>query len=322
MSDAVPNERERQTCEIIRRHAAAMQPRPTGVTPVLRRLDGIRAVLFDVYGTLFISGSGDVGTTKINAQPRAFPAALAAVGLRYDGEAETGDAEKGDEETGDGAEGVRMLEETIAAYHHRSRDAGVAFPEIDIREVWTDVIGQLVTDGRIHVSAGASVPTDTTSVALEYEVRTNPAWPMPGAAACLHRLRDAGLSLGIVSNAQCFTRLLFPTLMGQSLEELGFREDWCVWSYEHQRAKPGTYLFEQAREAVEAEGFTADEVLYIGNDRLKDIWPAGLVGFRTALFAGDARSYRPRDEDGRLTGVTPDVVLTELAQLFDCLDAE
>ena len=129
----------------------------------------------------------------------------------------------------------------------------------------------------------------------------------------------SGLSLGIVSNAQCFTRLLFPTLMGESLEELGFHEDWCVWSYEHQQAKPGTYLFERARESVAADGFAAGEVLYVGNDRLKDVWPASLVGFRTALFAGDARSYRPRDEDERLTGVTPDLLFTEFAQLSDCL---
>ncbi len=313
MSNAVSNNDERHACEIIRQHAAAMEVQPTGVTPALRRLDGIRSVLFDVYGTLFISGSGDVGTIRVGSQPRAFPEALAAAGLRFDGDA---------------AEGVRMLEETITAHHHRSRDAGITFPEVDIREVWSDVLKQLSQAGRLHIPDGASVPMEATSLALEfslaveYEVRTNPTWPMPSSLACLHRLRDAGLSLGIVSNAQCFTRLLFPTLMGQSPDELGFREDWCVWSYEHRQAKPGTYLFERAREAVEADGLAADEVLYVGNDRLKDVWPASLVGFRTALFAGDARSYRPRNEDERLTEVTPDLVLTELAQLSGCLGVD
>ncbi len=307
MSDAVKTDDERQACEIIRQHAAPMEVQPTDVAPLLRRMDGIRAVLFDVYGTLFISGSGDIGTTDIDSQPRAFPEALAAVGLRYEGE---------------GTDGVRMLEETIAAHHRRSHEQGVPFPEVDIREVWSDVIGPLWQEGRLRMPEGGSPLTETATLALEYEVRTNPAWPMPGSVACLNRLRDAGVPLGIVSNAQWFTRLLFPTLMGQSLEELGIRKDWCVWSYEHQQAKPGTYLFERAREAVEADGFLPGEVLYVGNDRLKDVWPASLVGFRTALFAGDARSHRPREEDERLSGVAPDVVLTELAQLFDCMDVK
>jgi putative hydrolase of the HAD superfamily len=56
-------------------------------------------------------------------------------------------------------------------------------------------------------------------------------------------------------------------------------------------------------------------VLYVGNDLLNDVLPASKIGFRTALFAGDRRSLRWRENDSRTSGVTPDVVITRLADL-------
>ena len=35
---------------------------PTGIEPRLDQIAGIKAVIFDVYGTLVVSGSGDVGS--------------------------------------------------------------------------------------------------------------------------------------------------------------------------------------------------------------------------------------------------------------------
>jgi len=63
----------------------------------------------------------------------------------------------------------------------------------------------------------------------------------------------------------------------------------------------------------------ARQVLYVGNDRINDIWPASRTGFKTALFAGDRRSFRPREEDPRSAGVTEDVLLTSLRQLTEVL---
>ncbi|MCA9074905.1 MAG: HAD family hydrolase [Planctomycetaceae bacterium] len=295
---------ESHLCEIIAAHASPMEARGTDVEPVLSELHGIRAVLFDVYGTLVISGSGDVGTTDLDSRPQAFPEALSAVGVPFNGA---------------GEEGVRLLTEVIAEHHRQSKSEGVEFPEVDIREVWSDVLLAMVERDWVLADAVSGHSIDVSSLALEYEVRTNPTWPMPGAEACLDRLRQAGLLLGIVSNAQCFTPLLFDTQLGRSLDEFGFDESSCVWSFEHKQAKPGTFLYERAKEAVAEQGIAAREVLFVGNDMLKDVWPASRVGFRTALFAGDASSYRPREDDARVANVTPDLVLTELAQLPKCV---
>ena len=39
-----------------------MLPIPTGLEPKGEVGDGIKCILFDIYGTLFISGSGDIGS--------------------------------------------------------------------------------------------------------------------------------------------------------------------------------------------------------------------------------------------------------------------
>jgi putative hydrolase of the HAD superfamily len=56
------------------------------------------------------------------------------------------------------------------------------------------------------------------------------------------------------------------------------------------------------------------EALYLGNDARKDIHPAASLGFRTALFAGDARSLRLRESEPGL--LPPDAILTELSQII------
>ncbi len=48
--------------EILKGHCRPLQPIPTETPAQLRPLPGIRAALFDVYGTMLVSGSGDVGT--------------------------------------------------------------------------------------------------------------------------------------------------------------------------------------------------------------------------------------------------------------------
>ncbi|MEZ6073475.1 MAG: HAD family hydrolase [Pirellulales bacterium] len=259
--------------DIIRRLSQPLSPRPTDVRPELEPLEGIRAVLFDVYGTLLASASGDIGLAGEPARAGAMDEALAAVGCPL---------------RGDGDRAVAILHAVIKRHHAES---SYDFPEVEIHDVWRDALNNLH-----EIQAIETVPDAETvdRLAVEYEMRVNPVWPMPGVAETLHALHDANLLLGIVSNAQVFTAELFPALVGATLDDLGFRPALCCWSYEHRRAKPGTHLYERATHALAEFGVAGDEVLYVGNDMRNDIAPAQRVGFRTALFAGDARSLRWR----------------------------
>lgn len=284
--------------EILQRHSCAMEPIPTGVTPKLTSLAGVRAVMFDVYGTMLISGSGDVGT--IAAAPgHAFSQACATVGLTL---------------RVPGDEAAKQLVNVIKSVQEESRSRGIRYPEVDILAVWRQTLANLCKQGDLDTGT-----EDVERMAIEYEVRANPVWKMPGLKRCLDRLVRADLQLGIISNAQFFTPLLFPAVLQQTLPELGFRVDLCFYSFEHGCAKPDLFLYEMARKSLDGRGISADQVLYVGNDMLNDVMPAQAVGFKTALFAGDGRSLRLREDDDRVAGAQANVVITELDQLLDVL---
>lgn len=277
----------------IRSFSTPLEPRPTGAAPKLGPLSEIRALLFDIYGTLVISASGDIGLAGTQNTADAFTAALDAVGL-----------------TAPAGVGPDRIEQIIRAAHARSKFAGTEFPEVDILTIW----GAVWDDGK--------TPTQDqlARLAIEYECRVNPVWPMPGLAQILEDLRRRPLVLGIVSNAQFYTPLMLEGFLDAPLSDLGFDTECSAWSYRLLEAKPSTRIYQVALAGLERKhGIAPGEVLYVGNDMRNDIWPASLTGCRTALFAGDARSLRLREDDPRCAGITPDRVITDLRQLTDSI---
>jgi putative hydrolase of the HAD superfamily len=287
---------------LLRHRAYPLSPIPTDRQARLIRLPDIRAVLFDLYGTLFVSASGDIASSEAEVRGRAMAEALEAVGLPVD--------------RNTAEQAALVLAEAIARAHDRLRERGVEYPEVDIRSIMAEVLEYLRLQG-----CGVAEPTRALceTLAAEYECRSNPTWPMPGIVDMLRLLRKGEIQLGIVSNAQVFTPLLFPALLDRSLEILGFDPALCVWSYLLLEAKPSLKLFRNALQELALRGIEPGEVLYVGNDRVNDIWPAALVGMKTALFAGDSRSFRPRTGDPRISEVREDLLLTDLRQLTDVL---
>lgn len=272
-----------------------MHPNPTKMAPRLSRLPDIGAVLFDIYGTLIISGSGDVGSDRLDHRQKSLVETLKLFGL---------------EASCDASEASEKFTEAIRLEHKKAKAAGVTHPEVDFREIWSTVLPSIVSDA-------SSI--DYEAFAVEFELRVNPTWPMPYAESTLDGLRQRVSMLGIVSNAQFFTPLLFDALLNRNLEDLGVSQELTYFSYVHRLAKPGTELYELGKSKLNDLGISANQVLYVGNDMLNDVTAASQVGFRTALFAGDERSLRLRIDDDRVHGVEADIVVTELPQLFECL---
>ena len=275
-----------------------------------------------MYGTLLISACGDVGAAgdvgsagDVGAAAQnhgeALRQALHAVGL----DVKPGASGNSDDHLADAPD---CLAASIEQSHQMSRAAGIAHPEVDILAIWRRTLDRLRTQGCL---ASLGEPLDLRQLALEYEVRANPTWPMPGAAECLSGLARRRITTGLISNAQFFTADLFPALFGRTAEQLGVDGQLQFFSYRYGWAKPGLRLFELAAAALSQRSIPTGKVLYIGNDLLNDVWGASRVGFRTALFAGDARSLRTREGDPRVAGVKPDLVVTELAQVLDCVVA-
>ncbi len=282
--------------------ARPLEPVPTGLPPDIRPLPGIRAALFDIYGTLVISASGDISLAQEQNHETALREAFSAAGLHL---------------KGDSTPLAPGLHDAILSAQEARRREGVEFPEVEIREVWDSVLIYLRDAGALSEMLFSPEQRDT--LALEYECRANPVWPMPGLRGILADLRGRGLVLGIVSNAQFYTPLMMEAFLGAPLADLGFDPDLCVYSFAEREGKPSARLYEKLAARLQARGIAPQECLYTGNDQRNDIRPAHDTGFHTALFAGDKRSLRLRKDDPSSSTVRPDRVLTELAQLRDLL---
>ena len=275
-----------------------LEPQPTGTELNLAVIDGIDTVLFDIYGTLLISGSGDVGTAAAIDSAEALIQSLIISG--YEGDHERA-----------GALGPELLHAQIEHWHETARESGTDFPEVEISRVWKKLIERFQT---LELLKPDDDPLRIEQLAVEYECRVNPVWPMPDALRTIDNLRSRGFRLGIVSNAQFYTPLIIEALFGKPLEALGFEKELCVFSYKKLMAKPSVELFQTLEEQVDW-----NKTLYVGNDMLNDIWTASQVSCRTCLFAGDQRSLRLRKDDKRCKKLSPDAVVDNLHQITEII---
>ena len=62
-----------------------LEPLPTHYPTRMVPLTGVRAVVFDIYGTLLISGSGDIGTVAKHDAEQVAREALAATDICVNG---------------------------------------------------------------------------------------------------------------------------------------------------------------------------------------------------------------------------------------------
>ena len=217
-----------------------------------------------------------------------------------------------------GAKGSQGLLQAIRRTHVKRREQGCAFPEVDIREEWQAVLTSLQQEGLLEGDIHAE---SVQRVSVEYECRVNPVWPMPDMEETLQGLQEKELLLGIVSNAQFYTLLMFPAFFGKTHQALGFASDLCAWSFEIGEAKPSTRMFLGILAHLDRIwGITLAETLYVGNDMLNDIWTASQCGLKTALFAGDQRSLRLHEDDPRCIGLEPDAIITKLSQLLQIIE--
>jgi putative hydrolase of the HAD superfamily len=303
---------DRELIRIIREGSHPLEPEAAGLQPRGAPRRGVRALLLDVYGTLLISGSGDIGTS---APAACSDGRLGSLLSRYGIRRAPGEVRE-------------AFAGSVREMHEREKRRGVRFPEVRVERIWRDVLGLDAPAARVF--------------AVEYEVIVNPVWPMPGLDVLVGRIRLLGgggpagrgpaseraacgrhaagrLVAGIISNAQFFTPLHLCCFLGAPPEEAGFSADLLFYSYRMGHAKPSPLLYRAAADALAGEGIAAENVLCVGNDMLNDVAPAAGAGFQTAFFAGDRRSLRLREDDPRCRGIEPDIVVTDLHRLADHL---
>src|SRR5690606_25574169 len=102
---------------------------------------------------------------------------------------------------------------------------------------------------------------------------------------------------------------------GATFAGLGFDPELQVYSWREREGKPSRRLYAILAERAARLGIPPQSIFYLGNDMTKDVLPARETGFRTGLFAGDARSLRLGGFRPEEIPTTADAVITDLAQV-------
>lgn len=152
----------------------------------------------------------------------------------------------------------RAFDHAVVAAHRASPDP---WPEIDVREIWIHLFPELDEPDRF---------------ALEIEDAIHPVSPTPWAEGLLDQTFARGLPVGIVSNAQAYTRILMQRHFPRHWPR--FRPDLLAFSYEHRIAKPDLRLFEIALAPLLEEAIDPGHVVMVGDSPENDLAPARELG--------------------------------------------
>jgi len=288
-----------------------MLPRPTLLRPFIRKDPSIRVFIFDVYGTLLISESGDIDESVFSAEilRRALDGAAIQVAdlpgdpiLLLNGM-------------------LAEFRQAVREFHLIEKSDDRPYPEIDILRMWEVILSRYKEKGELEFTDPMCIRCFT----FIFEVLSNNIYPMPGMKEILEILHGKNMPMGIISNAQFYTPVILNYFLhgqvNQSEAVHPFDPDMTVFSYQLMRSKPDPFLFQQVKSTCNSKyDVFPDEILFIGNDMFRDIYPAWQAGFKTALFAGDARSLRLRQDRPELKKVVPDYIITHLGQLQTIVD--
>ncbi len=278
-----------------------LKPLETGVKERFYKTETIKAVVFDIYGTLLVSASGDI--TESDQTITNLQHALIEGGYIIK------------DDIPEGAFDFMLADFrfTILEHHKKSKSENIPYPEINIRKVWGDVLKR--AEDRLWIAEGNHACRD--QFVVTFEVLSNRVFPMPGMQGIIYHIQNRQIPLGIVSNAQFYTPLIMNHyLRNEPNQEVipPFDPDLTVFSFKLGKGKPDSYLYKKLIPALKNKyQISPEETLFIGNDMLNDVFAAQKAGFKTALFAGDKRSLRLREK--QVGNLKPDFIITELEQL-------
>lgn len=279
-----------------------MQVLPTGLKPKLSPKHPIKAVLFDIYGTLLISATGDIDRNGLSGT--AMKKAISIGGITPNPNLRKDPA----------TILLNFMMEEVRSQQHESQ---YPYPEVDIVTVWQCMLQRAHQQNIIQ---GFRQDLPVKSMAFIFELFSNAIYLMPGANDVVPWFQEQHIPLGIVSNAQFYTPVIMNKLLwgnDSTKDDIkGFVPELSVYSYKLRRSKPDPFLFYHLIKKLKADyNILPRETLFVGNDMLKDIYTGAKAGVQTALFAGDNRSLRLRTDDKRVHGLQPDYIITELTQL-------
>jgi FMN phosphatase YigB (HAD superfamily) len=293
------------------------EPEAAKARPHLRHLRDVRAVLWNVYGTLLAIPGGEVWFS--HPQPFAMQVALEKTVQEFK---MWGSMTR---RPGQPSEYLATIYEQVLLKQKMASGGGnERLPELSSELLWESVI-KLLMQKEYRFDAGffGSLNEFSRKVAYFFHSCLQSTACYPGAADALLRLKSRGLRQGLLGDAQTFTTLQLQRGLAAQMPTLRIEEvldsDVRFLSCELRGRKPSERIFRKVQTAVTELGLAPEEILHVGNSVARDLVPARRLGFRTALFAGDKSTLQATADQLKDPASRPDVLLTELGQLAEVI---
>jgi len=283
--------------------------------PHIVKLNGLKAILWNVYGTLLAIPTGDL----VFEHPHPIVMDVALDKTVHEFNMWNSMSRK----PGQPAEYMKHLymQELL---QHKAFAGSERYPEIHVEKIWEALLKKLFQkEYKFDAAFFGSLNEYSKKVAYFFHASLQATSLEPEAELALKLAADLGLQQGLLADGQYFTVLQLAralkardaTLNLDRALPTGLR----ILSCEVKARKPSDTIFRRAVTALAAIGIKAEETLHIGSKLSRDIAPAKRAGMRTALYTGDKASLEAPQELLKDPAHRPDVMLTELGQLVQVI---
>jgi FMN phosphatase YigB (HAD superfamily) len=294
------------------------KPEPANAAPYLKPLTGIRAVTWNIYGTLLRISDGElllqvpqmlrmqIALEKTIEEFKMWGSMYRKPGAPWEAMHQ---------------QYARFVEERRLAGTRQKGDV----PEVNLAEIWRKLVAQL-EQKEYEYDRAFYGDADELSVKIAYffHASLQGVEAAPNALSALTSVSNAGLTQALLADAQPFTLVqTLRALRTQGTPESPgslFAADCSVLSSQAGIRKPSDSLYQTCLERFAAHGIEPGEVLHVSNNLRDDLAPAKQAGMRAALYAGDKLSLKATKADVLDPSLKPDRLLTDLGQIRDILN--
>ncbi len=282
-------------------------------TPSVRPLDGVRIVLWDVYGTLLRTTGG---AFRLIPDPQT-PLEIALEKTIHEFNMWNSMYRK------PGPPWQSMISQYFD-YHKRlsmiaTRRSGDLI-DVDLVDIWEAIIRRLFDkDYSYDEDFYGNRRQFCEKVAYFFHSNLQGVEARAGAVQAMQDLHAIDVQQGLLSDGQAFTlhQLLRALSLQGTLPPLAemLHPDAVLFSYELGIRKPSRSLFELITERLRGAGYQPQEILHISCRLKKDLIPAREMGMKTALLAAEKSGLEVSATLLKNPETRPDRLLTDLNQV-------
>ena len=285
--------------------------KPAKARPHLESLPNIKAVLWNVYGSLLTIPLGDL--VFEHPQPLVMEIALDKTITEFK---MWGSMSR---KPGQPAEYMKALYANELMLQ-RGLGTGERYPEVLSERIWEALIKKLFQkEYTFDTGFFGSLNEYSKKVAYFFHASLQATAAQPEAALALKLAADGGKVQGLLADGQCFTIVQLARGLRQQEADLNLSKllplTLRTLSCDVKARKPSDTIFRHALAALAEKGIRPADVLHVGSSIPRDIAPARKMGMCTALYVGDRISSDATPEQLKDPGQRPDVLLTELGQI-------